>query len=84
MKVYKKNGLLNLQLKSTRLKRVRKSNKYKYISLYITKDGVEKWGVKAMGNNKYFDNERDAAIEVDKRLIKINREPVNLLKRIKD
>lgn len=71
-------------------KRIRKSDKYKYVYLYELidkKKPVEKWF--AMTGNLHFDfkssfhdTEREAALAVDRKLIELNKEPVNILKRL--
>ncbi len=66
---------------ATQLKRIRKSDKYKYVYLFETKEGEERWGVMVVGNSKYYDTEREAALSVDKRLINKGKEPVNILVR---
>lgn len=66
---------------ATQLKKIRKSDKYKYVALFETKEGLERWGVQMMGNTKYYDSEREAALSVDKVLINKGKEPVNILVR---
>ena len=71
-------------------KRIRKSDKYKYVYLYELRDKrkpVEKWY--AMTDKLHFDfkssfhdTEREAALAVDRKLIELNKEPVNILKRL--
>ena len=58
----------------------RKSNKYKYVYLYISSAGNNKWKSAISGNGKYFDEERQAARHVDKMLIEKGKEPVNIFK----
>lgn len=74
----------------TAFKRV-KSDKYKHVTLYKNSGtGKELWF--AILNKQYnpkegtswtasFDNERDAAIAVDKKLLAWGKEPVNILKK---
>ncbi len=68
-------------------KRLRAS-KYKYVSyISLIQNGKESKGWRAHipnyhnGKNwsKFFTNERLAAIEVDKQLIKIGKNPINIL-----
>lgn len=63
------------------------SKKYKYVSR-ICMNGNELWRgtffKNGKGNGKNFETEREAAIYVDKKLIENGKEPVNLLKRIKN
>lgn len=65
---------------------IRKSDKYKYVVLYSV-NGVERWKAYVPGYKerprwqKFFDTEREAAIGVDKHLIRFGKEPVNILKR---
>lgn len=66
---------------ATQLKRIRKSVTYKYVTLYNTKNGDERWGVSIFGNTKYYETEREAAKAVDIKLIEKGKEPVNILVR---
>jgi hypothetical protein len=54
-------------------------SKYKYVSLEWDSNGKERWIINIQGNRKPFDTEREAAIAVDKKLISIGKEPVNIL-----
>ena len=53
------------------------SDKYKLVYVYETN------GVKIYRSNhgQYYDNEREAALSVDKNLIEDGKEPINILKR---
>jgi len=64
---------------TTQLKFICKSKKYKSVNLYIQKDGKERWRVERCRNGAYYDTEREAAIEVDKKLIEKGKKPVNIL-----
>lgn len=66
-----------------RQKRIKGSEKYKYVDLHRIDDKWEKWKGAAgkNGNGKYFDTEREAALYVDKQLIEQGKEPVNILVR---
>ena len=68
---------------ATRLKRIRKSSKYKYVALFKTKEGVDRWVATIMGNTKSYDTEKEAALSVDKKLINKGKDPVNILIRKK-
>lgn len=61
------------------LKYVRKSEKYKYVTLYEAKDKSPRWRAQIFGSGKIFDTEREAAICIDKKLIDKGKEPVNIL-----
>ena len=63
---------------ATNMKRIRKS-KYKYVSLYHTKDKTERWGIH-IGTTLYYDTEERAAKAVDMWLIKQGKWPINILK----
>lgn len=61
-------------------------SKYKYVS-QVTENGKKRWRgtffVKGgKGNGKSFETEREAAIFVDKKLIEIGKDPVNILKKV--
>lgn len=64
------------------LKKIKKSEKYKYVELYHTAKGVERWRVGMFGNSKCYDTEREAAKAVDLKLISKGKEPVNILVRM--
>lgn len=67
-------------------KRIRKSDKYKYVTLFEFNDCGRKkqlWVAKIGRWFKaiaYFDSERDAALFVDKQMILNGRKPVNILR----
>lgn len=66
---------------SNLLKRVPSSN-YKRVELRVSKDGTERWIARMLNmNTRTFDNEREAAIAVDKDHILNGRDPVNILKK---
>lgn len=65
---------------ASQLKRIRKS-KYKYVSLYQTKDGIKRWGVH-IRNTFFYDTEELAAKMVDIWLIKQGKAPINILKKL--
>jgi len=64
---------------ATQLKYIRKSDKYKYVFLYETKDKKQRWGAMIYSNGVYFDTEREAAISIDKKLISKGKKPINIL-----
>jgi len=66
---------------ATNLKRIRGSDKYKYVTLYRTQEGVDRWCVHMFGNTGTYDTEREAAKQADIRLIRAGKQPVNILKR---
>jgi len=66
---------------ATQLKRIRTSEIYKYVELYLSKEGKERWKVQMYGNGRYYDTEREAARAVDLKLIEKGKEPVNILVR---
>jgi hypothetical protein len=61
------------------------SNKYKYVKYKDCKDGVRRWYAclrgKGRGNSWAAKSERDAALKIDKKLIEMGKEPVNILVR---
>lgn len=59
-------------------KRICKSEKYKYVVKVIDEHGNYWWGVNGLKGNLHK-NERDAAINVDKTLILMGKNPVNIL-----
>jgi len=63
-------------------KRIKKS-KYKYVNLVAMGKGVEKWEAQIpyLCWTKFCDTEKDAGLAVDKKLIEIKKEPVNVLVR---
>ena len=72
-----------INTKNRNIKRLGKTM-YKYVYL-ISYNGVETYSVE-MPMYKYykpFENLREAAIAVDKKLIENNREPINILKTVK-
>ena len=60
-------------------------SKYKYVSVMERKGKIEYRGIytakSGKKNGKNFPTEREAAIYVDKMLIEMGKEPVNILKR---
>lgn len=64
-------------------------SKYKYVYYHFSSGKYINWratvkrtkGYKTHSIHRVFKNERDAALAVDKFLISINEEPVNILKR---
>lgn len=58
----------------------KKSNIYKHVNLHYLKNGDIKYS-SALGSGKYLNTEREAALAVDKYLIKQGKEPINILKR---
>lgn len=67
-------------VRSTRLKIVGESKKYKHVRIVSDSTMREFWQTNCMNELKEFMTEREAAIEVDKILIKSGKEPVNILK----
>lgn len=67
-------------------KPVKNGSKYKLVYLFLNK-GKEVWtasiGTKYGRNMKYFKTEREAALAVDKYLIEMGKNPVNILVRRK-
>ena len=59
--------------------RIKKSDRYKYVTLYLTSKGEERWAAKIYGNGKYFDTEKEAAICIDKKLLEKGKDAVNIL-----
>jgi hypothetical protein len=58
--------------------------KYKRVFPYVSVNnphGPIIWIAKIFGSCEFYDNERDAAIYVDKALIKRGKEPINILKK---
>ncbi len=70
---------------ATHSKRIRSSEKYKYVALYMTAAGKERWKANfergAGRTSKVYDTEREAAMAIDMRLIEDGMEPINILKR---
>lgn len=64
---------------ATQLKYISKSENYKYVQLYESKDKKQRWRAAIYGNAIYFDTEREAAICIDKRLINNGKNPLNIL-----
>jgi hypothetical protein len=68
-------------------KRIRKSDKYKYVALYKMDSGDEIWAAdlrNASNKNNtvsYHKTEKAAAKAVDLKLIEYNKEPINVLVR---
>lgn len=63
-----------------------KSKKYKYVSKYKRPDHVYIYRCTYKSkkvNGQIFFSEKEAAIEVDLRLIRDNKEPINVLKQCK-
>ncbi len=56
-------------------------SKYKYVSQIELSTGVW-WRGSINGTGKSFRTEKEAAIYIDKKLIKKGKEPVNILKRV--
>lgn len=67
--------------KTPRYPHISGGSKYKYVGKY-TKEDVTKWTIRIpkICGIRAFDTERQAAITVDKLLIKAGRKPVNILK----
>jgi hypothetical protein len=63
------------------MKRIRKSDKYKYVALYKTKDGKERWKAQILGYGYFYNTEKEAAKQVDLKLIEKGKKPVNILVR---
>lgn len=64
-------------------KYIRGSDKYKYVSLYREKGGdKEIWAANIKGHGNRFKTEKEAALWIDKWLIKNGRNPVNILKKV--
>jgi hypothetical protein len=61
-------------------KRIRKSDSYKYVSLYQCERGVQMWQCEYKCSVRYK-TEKEAAIAVDKKLIAEGKSPINVLKR---
>jgi len=61
------------------IKYIRKSENYKYVYLYLQKDGKERWEAKIFNIGKCYDTEKEAAIEVDRKLIEKGKKPINIL-----
>lgn len=61
-------------------------SRYKYVTVLKTKKGLKYKGVfftnDGRSNSKIKDTEREAAIYVDKQLIKQGKKPVNILKKL--
>ncbi len=64
-----------------RCKYQKKSSKYKYVSQWISGKGEIIWVAMICKTTKPFDTEREAAIYVDKALIGMGKEPVNIMVR---
>ena len=72
-------------------KYINKGSKYKYVNLYIDRTTKKETWEAALNRDtnkkegaswsKSFDNERDAALAVDKKLISLGKNPVNILKK---
>ena len=60
------------------LKYIENSKKYKYVQKYKLGDKI-KWLGKVLRTGKTFENERDAALYVDKVLLNKGKKPVNIL-----
>lgn len=58
---------------------IKTSDQYKYVSLQMESDKLV-WIASPLKKSKTFDNERDAALYVDKVLIQNGKKPVNILK----
>lgn len=72
------------KIDSIRGKKFKRLGKTKYKYVYIVSfDNVETYRAELSKYKfcKCFDNMRDAAIAVDKKLLENNKEPVNILKR---
>lgn len=65
---------------ATQSKLIRKSNLYKYVQLYHTKEGLERWHAVVGNVRSIHDTEKKAVMQVDKWLIEHNKKPVNILK----
>lgn len=63
-----------------------KGSKYKYVTIYKTKEGLKYKGTffakDGKGNSKIKDTEREAALYVDQKLIENGKQPVNILKKL--
>ena len=59
----------------------KKSNKYKYVYKVLDAKGNILWSVILYGKTTDFEDERQAAIFVDKELIKRKKDPVNIFVR---
>lgn len=57
-----------------------KSDKYKYVAMMKNSDGKICWRANLKGG-KHFETEREAALHVDHKLIKLGKDPVNILKK---
>ena len=87
----KKTKLKSVSDPKRQYKVVKKSDKYKYIylvkspkthkELWVAKLGPKYNPTVGLSWIAYFDNEKDAALAVDKKLIAAKKEPVNILKR---
>lgn len=56
------------------------SELYKYVYLYKYENNI-KWRCHVLKFSKFYDTEKEAAICVDMQLIKIGKNPVNVLKK---
>lgn len=64
------------------LKNLGKSTLYKHVYLRkCPKTGIIKYACQVCGINKLFLTEREAALCADKILLRLGKEPVNILKR---
>jgi len=62
-------------------KPIKKSSIYKYVRMWECEKGYIKYTAGVGGKTLSFDTEKEAAIFVDKWLIKNGKEPVNILVR---
>lgn len=58
------------------------SSKYKYVYGRVLSGTRISWFIRLDGYNKSFKKERDAALNVDKILISLGKQPLNILKKI--
>ena len=61
---------------------INSSDKYKYVSYCMNKEGTYKWAGSRFGATRGFETEREAALFVDKILINKKKKPVNILKKL--
>jgi hypothetical protein len=63
------------------LKYIKKSDNYKNVYKLLYRGKYIKWRGITHNKRKYFDTEREAAIFVDKALIELGKNPINILVR---
>lgn len=69
------------KINMTKCKYQKGASKYKYVRLWVSPKGEKIWVAMICGVTRQFNTEREAAIYIDKALIRMGKEPINIMVR---